>query len=97
MMPPMPIGTSAASQMSRSVGGQRARDIVERDDLFALLGQPHDETAAAERVEVVRMVRLVALEHDVVADVDDVVQRPHAGCTQADGASSRATGRRRRR
>ena len=54
------------------------------------------EPAAAERVEVVGVVRLAELEHHVVADVDDVVDRAHAGRRRAARPSTAPTGRRRR-
>ena len=45
--------------------------------------QADAEAAAAERGQVVGVVRLAELEHHVVADVDDVVDRAHAGGGQA--------------
>ena len=46
-------------------------------------GATYAEPFAAQRVEIVGVVRLVELEHHVVADVDDVVDRAHAGRCEA--------------
>ncbi len=46
-------------------------------------GAPDAEPAATERLEVVRVVRLVAIEHHEVRHVDDVVDRAHPGQRQA--------------
>ena len=68
------------------VGGERALDAVERRHRLAVVGEAHAEAAAAERVEVERVVRLVELEHHVVGDVDDVADRPHPGARSAAAA-----------
>ena len=76
------------------VGRERALGAVERRDRLAVAAQPDAEAAAPERVEIVCVVRLVELEHHVVADVDDVADRAHAGGGQPAGHPRRATGRR---
>ena len=58
---------------------------------LAVAGAAHAEAAAAQRVEVVGVVRLAELEHHVVADVDDVVDRAHARQRSGGARSSRAT------
>ena len=58
---------------------------VERGEALALVRQTDAESAAAERVEVVGVVGLVEFEHHVVADVDDVADRTHAGRGEALG------------
>ena len=85
MIPPMPIGRSSASQISRSSGVSERVDVVERRDLLAVAGAPDAEAVAAQRRQVVGVVGLAELEHHVVADVDDVVDRAHAGRGQALG------------
>ena len=97
MIPPTPIGVSLASQINRSSVVKRALDTVERDHRLAVGRAAHPETAAAQRVEVVRVVGLVELEHDVVADVDDVVDRTHSRGSQTMCDPVRATARRARR
>ncbi len=83
MIPPRPIGVSFASQMKRSLGRERAILAVERGEVLAVGGESDPEASAAERVEVVGVVRLVQLQHHVVADVDDVADRTHAGRGEA--------------
>ena len=85
MIPPMPIGRVVGVADQQVVGGERALDSVERDHRLAFGREADAEAPAAERVEVVGVVRLVELEHHVVADVDDVVDRAHAGCREAAG------------
>ena len=58
--------------------GKDPVDAVERAQRLASSCRPRDEEAAAEHGVVVRVQRLTELEHDVVGDVDDVVDRPHA-------------------
>ena len=72
------------------VGRQRARHPVERGELLAILGDAHADPAATEGGEVVGVVRLVELEHHVVADVDDVVDRPLPDRRQPGGHPRRA-------
>ena len=40
---------------------------------------PHDDPASTQEFEIERMQRLTPLEHHIVGDIDDVVDRPHAG------------------
>ena len=58
------------------------------DDRRRLAAGPLHEHVVVEGVQ-----RLAPFEHDVVRDVDDVVDRPHAGVDAAAAASSRAPGR----
>ena len=60
------------------VGRQRSFDIVERDHRFTVASETNAEASAAQSVEVIRVVWLIQFEHHVVADVDHVVDRPHA-------------------
>ena len=62
-----------------------ALDPVERDDLLAVTCLADAEATALELREVVRVVRLPELEHHVVRDVDDVVDRAHARARQPVG------------
>ncbi len=59
--------------------GERAVLAVEGHQVLAVGRQADAEPTTAERVEVVGVVRLVQLEHHVVADVDDVADRAHPG------------------
>ena len=65
------------------VGGQRPLDVVEGRQRLAVGGPADPEAAAAHLREVVGMVRLAQLEHHVVRDVDQGVDRPHAQQGQA--------------
>ncbi len=60
------------------VGGQGAGDAVEGDELLALGGAAHDDSAAADAVEVERVHGVAALEHHEVGHVDEVRDGPHA-------------------
>ena len=77
-----PVVGVADQQVGR---GQAAGDVVERRDLLAVAGPPDAEAAAAQRRQVVGVVGLAELEHHVVADVDDVVDRAHPGRGEALG------------
>jgi len=57
------------------VGAEFAIDLVESDELLARFCAPHDQPAAGELVEVVRVHRSTGLPHHEVGDVDDVVDR----------------------
>ena len=67
------------------VGRERTDGAIESGDRLALASEPDPESSAAERLEIVGMVRLIQFEHHVVADVDDVVDRTHPGCAQTAG------------
>ena len=60
-----------------------ARSAVERLDGLALARGAHDDLFAADAREVERVHGLTVLEHDVVCNVDDVVDRAHAAVAQA--------------
>ena len=62
---------------------ERALDLVQGDDLLALLRPPHDERAAADLGGVEGVQGLAPAEHHVVRHVDDVADRPHAGVREA--------------
>ena len=62
---------------------ERARDVVECRQPLAVAGDAHPDAVAAERVVVVCVVRLVELEHDVVAHVDHVADRALPDRSQA--------------
>ena len=69
------------------VGGERLHIAVERRHRLAGGRQPDPKPppvrVGTERGEVVGVVRLVELEHHVVADVDDVADRSHPGRREA--------------
>ena len=65
------------------VSVHRALDSIERDDCLIWSSEPNAESAAAKGVEVVCMIGLVELKHDVVAHVDHIVDGSHAGGTQS--------------
>ena len=75
MIPARPIGTSRASQISSSPDVSERVDPVERRQLLAVGRRAHSDPSPTEGRQVVGVVRLVELEHHVVADVDDVVDR----------------------
>ena len=56
---------------------------VERLDGLALMRGAHDDVAALDAAEVERVHRLAVFEHDVVRDIDDIVDRAHAARAQA--------------
>ena len=60
-------------------GGQLALGAVESLDGLALSGAAHMDLAALDAGEVKGVHGLAVLEHDVVGDVDDVVDGAHAG------------------
>ena len=86
--------------------GEHTVDAVEGGEALPRRGVANPEAAAAQGVEVVGVVRLVQLEHDVVAHVDHVVDRAltgreqpvrhprrarnHADSRQHDGGEARA-------
>ena len=86
MIPPTPTGVPSASQMRQSSGPTRRAHLVEGDEGLALGPAPADEQAPARQaVEVVGVVGLAQLEHDVVGDVDHVADGPHPGHGEAPG------------
>ena len=62
---------------------KRARDVVERRELFFFVPAPDDDVMPGEAIVVERVEGLAELEHDVVRDIDDVVDRPLAERDQA--------------
>ena len=80
--PAIEVGPSASS-IEHHLGVERARLAVERLHLLARLRAAHGERAPRDAVEVERMQRLRAQEHDVVRDVDDVVDGALAGGGEA--------------
>ena len=67
------------------LGGEAPLDVVEGGERLVLAGHAHPEPGAGDLGEVVRVVRLPELEHDVVRHVDDVADRPHAEQREASG------------
>ena len=65
------------------VGRQLAIDVIERLEPLPLAGESDDDLAPADRGGVERVDGLAELEHDVVADVDDVADRALAGREEA--------------
>ncbi len=78
-MPPTPIGCVLGVADEEIVAGERAILSIERGEVLTLAGETDSEPSPAECLEVVGVVRLVEFQHHVVADVDDVADRPHAG------------------
>src|SRR5438552_9182460 len=62
---------------------KHAVDAIERPQRFPAPRLARDEHAAPQLALVVRVQGLAELEHDVVGDVDDVVDRTHAGPDEA--------------
>ena len=60
-------------------------DVVEGGERLVLAGRAHPEPGAGDLGEVVRVVRLPELEHDVVRHVDDVADRSHPEQREASG------------
>ena len=77
------------------LGGEVPLDVVEGGEPLAVACHPHPEPRARDLGEVVGVVRLAQLEHDVVRHVDHVADRPHAEQRQA-GRELRIAGPRRR-
>ena len=80
MIPARPIGRSSASQINRSSAPSVRSTSSSVVSVSPASAGADPEPVAAERRQVVGVVRLAELEHHVVADVDDVVDRAHAGC-----------------
>ena len=73
-----PAATRSASQISRS-SRCSVRSTPSSVVIFSpSFGEPHDDAAPREPVEVERVQRAAAFEHHVVGDVDDVADRAHA-------------------
>ena len=58
---------------------ERALDAVQRPQRLAGARAPNHEPPSGNALEIERVHRLSDLEHHVVGDVDDVVDRPDAG------------------
>ena len=63
--------------------GQRTRDAVERHDGFTRLGVAHNDFAAFHILIIERVHRLAVFQHNIVCDIDDIVDRTHAAGAQA--------------
>ena len=81
-----------AGQSDRLVGGVHDHAVVDRDgsldvvkggDGLAVTTHPHAEMTVGDEAQIVGVVGLTQLEHHVVGDVDDRVDRSHAGSGQA--------------
>ena len=82
MIPAMPIGSSLPSQISRS-SAVSVRSTPSRVTIVSpSRARRTRKPPPGELGEVVGVVRLAELEHHVVRDVDDVVDRAHAGTRQ---------------
>ena len=69
---------------AQHVRRELTRIAVERLDGLTLARGAHDDLLAADAREVERVHGLAVLEHDVVGNIDDVVDRAHAaGCAGA--------------
>ena len=75
------------------VGVERALDAVERAQRLARPRAADHERRPRQPFEIERVHRLAELEHHVVGDVDDVVDRADAGGVEPFGEPLRATGR----
>ena len=62
---------------------QRAHGIVQRDELTPALRPPHYDLSLRQAVQIEGVQRLSSLDHDVVGDVDDVIDRAQADGVQA--------------
>ena len=62
---------------------QGALDLIEGDDPLTWLGAPHDQPAALDARAVEGVQRLADGQHDVVGDIDDITDGPHAGVGEA--------------
>ena len=69
---------------------QRTLDVVERHDLLVLAGVAHDQARVLHAIRVVKVQRLPGLEHHVVRDVDEIVDRALAGQRQANAHPRRS-------
>ncbi len=74
-----PDGRVAGVANEEVVAGEGAVLSIERGEVLTVAGETDSEPSPAERLEVVGVVRLVEFQHHVVADVDDVADRTHAG------------------
>ena len=68
---------------AQHVRRELTRIAVERLDGLTLARGAHDDLLAADAREVERVHGLAVLEHDVVGNIDDVVDRAHAAVAQA--------------
>ena len=68
---------------AQHVRRELTRIAVERLDGLTLACGAHDDLLAADAREVERVHGLAVLEHDVVGNIDDVVDRAHAAVAQA--------------
>ena len=63
--------------------------IVERTEFLALCGAAHGDSRAVKALVVKCVHRLTVLKHDIVGDIDDIVDRTHAGraesCSHPEG------------
>ena len=78
MIPAMPTGVSSASQISRSSAVSVRSTSSRVTSVSPARGPPDPQPAARDLGQVVGMVRLTELEHHVVRDVDQRVDRAHA-------------------
>ena len=55
---------------------------VERQERFLIACGAHLDMLSVKTFIIERMHRLSVFQHDIVRDIDDIVDRPHAGCAQ---------------
>ena len=75
------------------VGIELALDVIERLEALARPCQAHDDPPVVHGRGIEGVDRLAELQHHVVADVDDVADRPLAGGDEAHLDPIRATAR----
>ena len=84
--PPMTPATACGREPSAMTSMSPAslpHDAVQRPHGLSRPRAADPQLASREPVEVERVHRVAELEHHVVGDVDDVVDRPYVGCLQA--------------
>ena len=82
MTPPIATARSASAMTSTSASSVRSTPSSVRTGSFAARAAHHDPVAR-QPFEIERVHRLADLEHHVVGDVDDVVDRADAGGLEA--------------
>ncbi len=78
------IATGRSLSAITSISGSRFRSVLSIETIFSPgLALADDDPSAAKQAEIECVQRLTELEHHVVRDVHNVVDRPHAGGNQA--------------
>ncbi len=63
-------------------GIQLTLDVVDRCDLLARCRQAHDDLVAGELVGVEGVGWVAKFQHDIIRDIDVVIDRPQSGCDE---------------